>query len=614
MKRILSVVFYIVTGILVAFVALIGFASRWAFTTWGDIDMDRIVFYLQNPLEGTGNGMIGNFLLNVTLPTVLVIAAYIVLIILLKKGKRRLIYTCIILVLTIVGAFLVKNMIWKRLDMDTWIKGRKTHSSFIEENYADPADTSLTFPAKKRNLIFIYLESMETTYADVSSGGAFPENTIPELTKIAIENEDFSGDTTALNGGIVLPGTGFTTGAIFAQSAGLPLKVSIGANFMDTQSSFFPGVTALGDILKKEGYRQVFLLGSDAVFGGRKLFYEDHGDFEILDYLYAKEVGWIDPDYEVFWGYEDSKLFAFAKETLTELARGDEPFHLSILTVDTHYEDGYVCDLCENTFGDNQYANVMACSSKQTAAFLQWIRQQDFYENTTVILSGDHTTMDTNFCADISKSYQRKTYTAFINSAVQPTQPDQERIYSTFDIFPTTLAALGVSIEGDRLALGTNLFSSRETLLEQYGLSHVKSELMKRSALLQQLEKVDEEASEALYERYRLIFEDSLSIESFDKKKDLLHIRLTNLYFLDTLVDDALTIHAERVEAEYHEDGQSQVFTVDLQKDPKDASSYTGAIDLSAFELKKGEVRINIYTEDGTVLNNIVSESFSFES
>ena len=606
--------------------SLIGFASRWAFTTWGDIDMDEIVFHLQNPLEGTGNGMIGDFLLKAALPTVLIVAVYIILLILLGRFGlqsspiirsrsariRRLLFTCAVLAAAIVGAFFVKSMIWKRLDMDTWIKGRKTHSAFIAENYADPASVALTFPAKKRNLIFIYLESMETTYADEASGGAFGSNTIPELTKIAMENEDFSGDNDALNGGIVLPGTAFTTGAIFAQSAGLPLKVSIGANFMDTQSSFFPGVTALGDILKKEGYRQVFVLGSDAVFGGRRLFYEDHGDFEIRDYLYAKEAGWIEPDYEVFWGYEDEKLFAFAKETLLELADGDEPFHLSLLTVDTHYEDGYVCDLCEDTFGDNQYANVMACSSRQVAAFLQWIQGQDFYKNTTIILSGDHTTMDTNFCADVSKNYQRKTYTAFINAAAQPKQPEKERIYSTFDIFPTTLASLGVAIDGDRLALGTNLFSSRETLLEEYGISYVKSELMKRSDLLEQLEKVDATVTEALYERYRTVFEKSLTAESYDEKKNLLHIRLTSLYFLDTLADDALTIHAERVEAEYQEEGQSQIYTMDLAKDPKDSASYTGALDLSPLESKKGEIRINIYTEDGTILKNVVSQSFSY--
>jgi hypothetical protein len=127
------------------------------------------------------------------------------------------------------------------------------------------------------------------------------------------------------------------------------------------------------------------------------------------------------------------------------------------------------------------------------------------------------------------------------------------------------------------------------------------------------LEKVDADVSEALYERYRLIFEDSLTIDSFDAKKQLLHVKLTNLYFLDTLVDDALTIHTERVEAEYQEEGQSRIYTMDLTKDPKDSASYTGAIDLSEFKTKNGEIRINIYTEDGTILKNIVSGSFSFE-
>lgn len=49
-----------------------------------------------------------------------------------------------------------------------------------------------------------------------------------------------------MNGGIVLPGTGFTTGAMFGQSAGLPLRISIGGNNMDTQSSFFPNIRTMG--------------------------------------------------------------------------------------------------------------------------------------------------------------------------------------------------------------------------------------------------------------------------------------------------------------------------------------------------------------------------------
>ena len=348
MKRFLSAVLYIVTAILVFCVALIGFSSRWAFTTWGDIDMDEIIFHLQNPLEGTGGGMIGSFLLKGLLPAVLVTAVFIILLLLILKGKARIICSLVFLAGVIVGALITRSMIWERLNLGEWIEARINRTSFIEDHYADPGEVKLTFPEQKKNLIFIYLESMETTYADSTSGGAFPENTIPELTQLAVEGEDFSGAEEVLNGAYVMPGTAFTTGAIFAQTAGLPLKVSISGNFMDTRESFFPQVTALGDILEDEGYRQIFLLGSDATFGGRRLYYQDHGNVEMRDYLYAKENGWIEPDYEVFWGYEDEKLFSFARDTLTEIAGEDQPFALTILTVDTHYEDGYVCRLCQD--------------------------------------------------------------------------------------------------------------------------------------------------------------------------------------------------------------------------------------------------------------------------
>ena len=49
------------------------------------------------------------------------------------------------------------------------------------------------------------------------------------------------------------------------------------------------------------------------------------------------------------------------------------------------------------------------------------------------------------------------------------------------DYFPTTLAAMGVKIEGDRLGLGTNLFSDKPTLLEEMGWEKFNAELARRS-------------------------------------------------------------------------------------------------------------------------------------
>ncbi len=48
--------------------------------------------------------------------------------------------------------------------------------------------------------------------------------------------------------------------------------------------------------------------------GGMKILnFEQHGNFKIVDYNSAIENGWIDKDYHVWWGYEDIKLFEYAK-------------------------------------------------------------------------------------------------------------------------------------------------------------------------------------------------------------------------------------------------------------------------------------------------------------
>ena len=161
-----------------------------------------------------------------------------------------------------------------------------------------------------------------------------------------------------------------------------------------------------------------------------------------------------------------------------------------MLTVDTHFEDGYVCEQCQNEFGDNQYANVMACSSRQVDAFVKWIQEQPFYENTTIIISGDHLTMDSDFCNDVSDDYERSVYNAFINlpeNLDTSFEKTHNREFSTMDMFPTTLAALGAEITGEKLGLGVNLFSGVETLTEQCGREKLDKELKKKSTFYDML-------------------------------------------------------------------------------------------------------------------------------
>ncbi len=467
---------------------LLAASCCWALNQFADLNMEEIVFELTAPLEGTGNGMVGKFIINCVLPAGFTLVGTMILsLAFIRSHPFRLVLA--IGGLVGAGSMLASAAVfWRAAGLGTYLKNLHSNSDYIEQHYADPAHVTLEFPEKKRNLIRIYLESIENSFTDYEHGGASKDNFIPELTQVAQENEDFSGNDPKLNGGYSMPGTTWTIGGIFASTAGLPLKTSVDDNDMSSQQSFFPTITAMGDILEEQGYRQVFACGSDATFGGRRLYLTEHGDFEFLDTVYAKANGLIPPDYSVFWGFEDEKLIQLTKDRLTELGSSDQPFNYTMLTVDTHAPNGYTCGLDGDQF-DFPYGNAVACSTRQVYDLLEWIKQQPFYDNTTIVITGDHPTMATSMANRLDKGYNRKTYTTIINSAAQVENPDLKRDYTTFDLFPTTLAALGVKFQGDRLGLGTNLYSGTKTLSEEGGFDAESAEIAKTSTFMTKLEK-----------------------------------------------------------------------------------------------------------------------------
>lgn len=463
----------------------------WESRNWNDLKMNEIVNQLAASIEGVGNNMVGTYLRTCVLPGVLAASAMGVVLYCLRQKRRfarGVRIGAALAVGTTVGLMIYGVVL---LDVVGYVVDATTESDYIEKNYADPKTVPLHFPEQKRNLIYIWLESMETTYADKAHGGAFDKSPIPELIQLAEENTSFTGTVGGVNGGCSMAGTTWTAGALFGHTSGLPLKIPIADSAMSSQEAFFPGVTSLGDILAEQGYRQALLIGSSANFGGRQLYFGQHGGYDIWDYPYSLTTGQLPQDYYVWWGYEDLKLFAFAQEHLTELAASGEPFNLSMLTVDTHFPDGYVCPLCTDEFGADQYSNVMACSSRQVMEFVRWVQQQPFYENTTIVISGDHITMDADYCDHVDDSYQRRVYTTIINPAAEVEDASLYRNYTTFDLFPTTLAALGVEIEGNRLGLGVNLFSRGKTLLERDGFARMNAELSRKSDFINALSGID---------------------------------------------------------------------------------------------------------------------------
>ena len=480
---------YIIATVLLFISVLIIASVIWGNRTFSVKTLSQIVFHLKVPMEGTDNGIYLDWFVS-TVPLSILVVSIITLLIfnlhrIFKKPKEK-IFLFIrknyikIGILGIVGSliFTVNNY-----NLIQYLSNIFEETNLYEKYYVDPSEVNISFNNGKRNLIHLYLESVENTYSNLKIDNEKTTNYILELTNLAKENVSFS-NSNDLGGSRTIDGTQWTIASQVSQNMGIPLTLPLTSHNYDNDTAFLPGGYSIGEVLENNGYVNEFMCGSKADFGGTSNFYKQHGNYIIRDYDSFVENGEIPEDYFVFWGIEDAKLFDLAKKDLTLLAKQEKPFNMEITTIDTHTPDGYLCDLCKKDH-KNQYANVIECQSRQVNNFIEWCKNQPWYENTTIVITGDHNSMSEKFFTELDDNYIRTPYNCIINSAVKPTN-DKNREFSTMDLYPTILASMGAKIEGDKLGLGTNLFSNKPTLMEEIGFEKLNNEVQKSSKFYNQ--------------------------------------------------------------------------------------------------------------------------------
>lgn len=469
--------------------------SIWALDSWGDLSPDQMLINLNSPTTGTSKEVVltvieGPVLSISALTTIFCIFAYTTRKLVLKyRGKDINIFSSLarrIVALVIAVAMFAGGLSFgiEKMHLKELFNMFTNTTTYIEDRFVDPNKANLKFPEKKRNLIHIYLESVENTYFSKDFGGDMNQNLMPDLAELTKEGYNFSHlpKGQGIGGHHMSKGATWSVASMVNMCTGLPMRVAAEPNSYGEKDNFLPGATALGDILKEQGYNQTLMFGADAAFGGLNFFYESHGDYRILDHKGVIKEGWLEPGYKVWWGYEDDKLYEYAKKELTRLAAEGKPFNFTMETADTHFPDGYLSKNCKEAPFESQYANVIHYSQAETVKFVKWIQQQDFYENTTIILIGDHLSMDKNFFRDyVDHDYDRTCYSVIINPADSVKDVPETALYNrqwaAFDMFPTILSSLGVEIPGHRLGIGTDLFSGEKTLFEKEGIKEVNKGL-----------------------------------------------------------------------------------------------------------------------------------------
>ncbi|EAX96326.1 hypothetical protein TVAG_148280 [Trichomonas vaginalis G3] len=305
---------------------------------------------------------------------------------------------------------------------------------------------------------------MDSMYYSKKNGGGMGYSVIPYLEKLAMDknNIHFSNKKSPIIGGIqTTERTSFTTGSVFGAMCGVPY---LGINQEDQQSEeFFNNLSCISELLMDQNYITSATFGSSMYEWGYGRIFETH-HFQRITSLRDMKKGVEGGEY-----IPDHITWEFFINELNDLSKKDNPFFAFMSTIDTH-EPGFSCKLCEKTKIKPDMVKAANCADKQLKKFMEWAKKQEWYQNTVIIIYGDHVSRDwyLNQIANSRGCRKRSVYNVIINSEVKSGKHD-ERTFTHYDMMPTVLAAAGVKIKGDRLGIGVNLFSSLETNYEKYG-------------------------------------------------------------------------------------------------------------------------------------------------
>ena len=150
-----------------------------------------------------------------------------------------------------------------------------SYSKFFVENYVNPDSVKITASEQKRNLILIYIESMETTFSDKEHGGNQDTNLIPEIMQLAQQNINFGKSKNHIGGGVDSYGSGATFAAMLSRSLGIPFVINY------DKTPILHHYKSLYKILNKNGYRQIFFQGNPGCFKEFQNLVTDHKMDEI---------------------------------------------------------------------------------------------------------------------------------------------------------------------------------------------------------------------------------------------------------------------------------------------------------------------------------------------
>lgn len=323
---------------------------------------------------------------------------------------------------------------------------------------------------KKRNVIIVFVESFNENYKEYRlSDGKF----------LSVKDEDAVRFSNFIEG----YAQKWTQGALFSALTGTHIHYisdfyrfktnykkanenNKGKMTIDLGRKFdfnTPHIESVGKISKQAGYQNLFVQGSSITFSGTRQFLINNG-FEEQNVFGGEKISFLEDHYpsysDVFFKYfNDYTVYTIFKDKVSRLD-DNKPFLAIMFTYELHHQGA--ADLEPDR-------KIRERTIIELNDFIEWFKQQDFYENTTLVVIGDHRRMGKR------GGTEKKIYNAFFNLPEElTTNLNTKRTFNQIDMFPTILEIMGFELPERKAGMGVSLFSRQPTLAEK--LSYAEQE------------------------------------------------------------------------------------------------------------------------------------------
>ncbi len=311
----------------------------------------------------------------------------------------------------------------------------------------------------RRNLVYIYLESVERTYLN--------EALFPGLTPHLKRLESLGTTYTDVR---QVHGTGWTIAGMVASQCGVPLVLPGDSSVATTLDQFLPEARCMGDVLGDEGYELLFLGGADIGFAGKGNFYKTHGFSRVLG-RHELEGRLPAGRAQSAWGLYDDDLLDMVHAEYVQLAAKKRPFGIFALTLDTHHPIGHETPSCRDhryQDGQNPMLNAIACADHLVGQLIDRMLKDPAAADTVFVVASDHLAMN-NAAIDRLREGERRNLFIVIDGA-QLGAKEVSQPASTLDVGATVLPWL-LDGNGDdapvRLGYGQSLGYGQVSLVEE---------------------------------------------------------------------------------------------------------------------------------------------------